>query len=118
MSKPNRGNQRPALALAVVIVCVIVAIGGIAVLVRDHLNARRTANAPGTSTVSQTPLVTLTNVVTNTTPSEPDLPPLPEDPSALVNIGNDLLKRGRAAEAIRVYQEALKKTPEDEEVHF
>jgi len=118
MSKPNRGNQRPALALAAVIICAIVAIGGIAVLIRDHLNAWRSASAPGTSTVSQTPVVALTNVLTNTTPSEPDLPPLPEDPSALVNIGNDLVKRGRVTEAIHVYQEALKKTPDDEEVHF
>ena len=43
---------------------------------------------------------------------------LPEDPVELVNIGNQMLARGRPSSAIPFYARALEKNPEDEEVHF
>src|SRR5207244_4336396 len=47
-----------------------------------------------------------------------ELPPLPEDPAELVNLGNEMLHRGYVDQAIKIYLETLKKNPEDEEVHF
>src|ERR1043166_4027682 len=115
-SKADR-DQKPLWALIVFFLCAMMASAGIVILVRER---SRGVKAPfrgtqGTRSAASEPQLTESSRATSQTP---EMPPLPEDPAALINIGNELLKKGQVAEAIQVYLKALGKNPNDEEVHF
>jgi Tfp pilus assembly protein PilF len=109
--KANPERRRKTVALSVLCVCAVVLVGAMALLWTAP-PSKQSAGGRLTSTSNATPPAS--GSVTNT----PDLPPLPDDPVQLVNLGNEMLQRGLLPEATKIYLEALKKNSEDEEVHF
>src|SRR6266850_4754717 len=111
MSKNKRkapAEHRRTMALGLFFLCAAIAIGAVGLLLSDKGNLAANSNPQPAST----------NLISTPTNRVSELPPLPDDPAKLLNIGNTMLERGYPAEAIRIYLEALKKNPEDEEAHF
>src|SRR5689334_10850265 len=110
-------DKKPIWALIVFFLCAMMASAGIVVLLRERSHSARAPSGlpQGGRPAASQPEVTEASKGTN---QIPEMPPLPEDAAALVNIGNELLKKGQLTQAIEVYLKALAKNPDDEEVHF
>src|SRR5436309_15909179 len=109
MSRNNRTTDRKPHVLPVVVfaICAGVAIAAVVALLSDKSKRQaRVAPPPVAGTATAADL------------TAPELPPLPDDPVQLVNLGSEMLQRGYLTQATRVYLEALKKNPDDADVHF
>src|SRR2546425_11357528 len=98
MSRNNRTTDRKPQVLPVVLLalCAGVAIAAVVALLSGKSKTRTSVAPP--------PLSSATTVVD---PITPELPPLPDDPVQLVNLGSEMLQRGYLTQATRVYLEAL-----------
>ena len=116
MSKSSRtaGNRKPKILPVVLFaLCAGVVVAAVVALVANKSEPR--------GQIAPAPLSSSNRSQSTSAPGSKnglEDTPLPEDPVQLVNLGNQMLQRGDLTQAMRIYLEALKKNPEDEEVHF
>src|ERR1051326_7402289 len=112
----QRQRARPLLFVGIGVVIGLAGAFHFANRPRSGASLNATNPVPGESATTsiQATAYSETNILTNFPPRQLTK----EDAPQVINYGNSLLEQGKTKEAILVYQEALKLTPEDEEAHF
>src|SRR6266404_2607279 len=108
--KADPNQRRKILALTLVAACLAIVVIAGTLLFLEISRAKQLADRAKAESKA-------TNAPAPPSPTR-EMPPLPEDPGALVNLGNAMLQRGLFPEATKIYLEAVKKKPDDEELRF
>src|SRR5262245_22391834 len=111
--KADSNQRRNVVAVILFAICLVALL--IALI---QFFAEKTAPKQSSRSQAELKSPTETNKVAAVSDPMREMPPLPEDPVTLVNLGNLMLQRDRLEQAIYIYHQALKKTPDDEELHF